>query len=53
MRDEAVEAGRYESKLWHDKHYPKTQLRTIEGSLSGNERVNAGPAGQSLRKGAT
>jgi hypothetical protein len=23
MRDEAVDAGRYESKLWHDKDYPK------------------------------
>ena len=25
MRDEAVDAGRYESKLWHDKDYPKVQ----------------------------
>ena len=43
MRDQAVEAGRYESKLWHDKDYPKIQLLTIEGWLSGNERVNAPP----------
>jgi hypothetical protein len=43
MRDEAVEVGRYESKLWHDKDYPKIQLLTIEGLLSGNGRVNAPP----------
>ena len=28
MHDEAVDAGRYESKLWHDKDYPKIQLLT-------------------------
>lgn len=43
MRDEAVDAGRYESKLWHDKDYPKIQLLTIEGLLSGKERVDAPP----------
>jgi hypothetical protein len=43
MPDEAVEAGRYESKLWHDKDYPKIQFLTIEGLLSGNARVNAPP----------
>lgn len=43
MRDQAVEAGRYKSNLWHDKDYPKIQLLTIEGWLSGNERVNASP----------
>lgn len=43
MRDEAVEAGRYESKLWHDKDYPKIQLLAIEGSLSGNGGGNAPP----------
>jgi hypothetical protein len=27
MRDEAVDAGRYELKLWHDKDYPKLQIQ--------------------------
>ena len=43
MRDEAVDAGRYESKLWHDKDYPKIQLLTIEGLLNKTERVDAPP----------
>ncbi|MBI3852397.1 MAG: hypothetical protein HY298_19245 [Verrucomicrobia bacterium] len=43
MRDEAVDAGRYESKFWHDKDYPKIQLLTIEGLLNGKERVDAPP----------
>ena len=43
MRDEAVDAGRYESKLWHDKDYPKVQILTIEGLLNQTERVNAPP----------
>jgi site-specific DNA-methyltransferase (adenine-specific) len=43
MREEAVDAGRYTSKLWHDKDYPKIQLLTIEGLLKGNERVEAPP----------
>ena len=41
MREEAADAGRYTSKLWHDKDYPKIQLLTIEGLLNGNERVEA------------
>jgi site-specific DNA-methyltransferase (adenine-specific) len=43
MREEAVDAGRYTSKLWHDKDYPKIQLLTIEGLLDGTERVEAPP----------
>ena len=43
MHDEAVDAGRYESKLWHDKDYPKIQLLTIEGLLNKTERVDAPP----------
>jgi site-specific DNA-methyltransferase (adenine-specific) len=43
MREEAADAGRYESKLWHDKDYPKIQILTIEGLLSGKERVEASP----------
>jgi hypothetical protein len=34
---------RYESKFWHDKDYPKIQILTIEGLLSGKERVEAPP----------
>jgi len=43
MREEAADAGRYESKLWHDKDYPKIQILTIEDLLSGKERVEAPP----------
>jgi adenine specific DNA methylase Mod len=43
MREEAADAGRYESKLWHAKDYPKIQILTIEGLLSGKERVEAPP----------
>jgi len=43
MREEAADASRYESKLWHDKDYPKIQILTIEGLLSGKERVEAPP----------
>jgi hypothetical protein len=35
--------GRYQSKLWHDKDFPKIQILTIEGLLSGQERVEAPP----------
>jgi hypothetical protein len=43
VSDEAADAGRYESKLWHDKDYPKVQILTIEGLLNQTERVNAPP----------
>jgi DNA modification methylase len=43
MREEAADAGRYTSKLWHDNDYPKIQILTIEGLLTGNERVGAPP----------
>jgi site-specific DNA-methyltransferase (adenine-specific) len=43
MRDEAADAGRYQSKLWHDKDYPKIQILTIEGLLDHTERVDAPP----------
>ncbi|MGO8699037.1 MAG: site-specific DNA-methyltransferase [Limisphaerales bacterium] len=43
MRVEAADAGRYTSKLWHDKDYPVIQILTIEGLLSGTERVEAPP----------
>ena len=43
MRTEAADAGRYASKLWHDKDYPRIQILTVEGLLDGNERVDAPP----------
>jgi hypothetical protein len=43
MREEAADAGRYQSRLWHEKDYPKIQILTIEGLLGGNERVEAPP----------
>jgi adenine specific DNA methylase Mod len=43
MRIEAAAAGRYASKLWHEKDYPKIQILTIEGLLDGTERVAAPP----------
>ncbi|MGP8199070.1 MAG: DNA methyltransferase [Limisphaerales bacterium] len=43
MREEAADAGRYTSKFWHDKDYPKIQILTIEGLLDGTERVEAPP----------
>ena len=43
MREEAADAGRYESKLWHKTDYPKIQILTIEGLLNGKERVEAPP----------
>jgi site-specific DNA-methyltransferase (adenine-specific) len=43
MREEAADAGRYTSKLWHDKDYPKIQILTIEGLLNGTERMEAPP----------
>ena len=53
MRDEAVEAGRYESKLWHDKDDPKIQILTVEGLLSGKERVDAPSQVNPFCQGAT
>jgi site-specific DNA-methyltransferase (adenine-specific) len=43
MRTEAADAGRFVSKLWHDKDYPKIQILTVEGLLDGTERVDAPP----------
>jgi len=43
MRTEAADAGRYTSKLWHDKDYPRIQILTVEGLLSGTERIDAPP----------
>src|SRR5207245_1525332 len=43
MRTEAADAGRFTSKLWHDKDYPRIQILTVEGLLSGSERIDAPP----------
>ena len=43
MRTEAAAAGRYSSKLWHDKDYPRIQILTVEGLLNGTERIDAPP----------
>jgi len=43
MRTEAADAGRFVSKLWHDKDYPRIQILTVEGLLNGIERVDAPP----------
>jgi hypothetical protein len=43
MCTEAADAGRFTSKLWHDKDYPRIQLLTVEGLLNGNERIDAPP----------
>jgi site-specific DNA-methyltransferase (adenine-specific) len=43
MRTEAADGGRFASKLWHDKDYPKIQILTVEGLLNGSERVDAPP----------
>jgi hypothetical protein len=43
MRNEAADAGCYQSKIWHEKDYPKIQILTIEGLLDGTERLDAPP----------
>ena len=43
MRTEAADAGRYSSKLWHDKDYPRIQILTVEGLLNETERIDAPP----------
>ena len=43
MRLEAADAGRYESKTWHKRDYPRLQILTVEGLLNGTERPSAPP----------
>jgi hypothetical protein len=43
MREEVADAGRYTSNFWHEKDYPKLQILTIEGLMSGKEHVEAPP----------
>ena len=43
MRTEAADAGRYTSKLWHDRDYPRVQILTVEGLLNSGERIDAPP----------
>jgi site-specific DNA-methyltransferase (adenine-specific) len=48
MVKEAIEAGRYKTKLYKD--HPKIQILTIEGLLSGKERVDAPPQANPFAK---
>lgn len=43
MREEAAEAGRYTANLYASKTFPKIQILTIEGLLSGTEQLDAPP----------
>ncbi len=53
MRAEAAEAGRYSSKLWHDKDYPRIQILTIEGLLNWHRAHRCPSAAKSFRHGRT
>jgi len=48
MRDEAADAGRYQSKLWHDKDYPKIQILTIAGLFEQHRASRCAAADESL-----
>ena len=50
MRNEAADAGRYTSKLWHEKEYPKIQILTVAGLLNKNERLDAPPQANPFAK---
>jgi hypothetical protein len=52
MKKEAVEAGRYTSKLWKKKDYPKIQILTIDGLLKGTERPDTPPLEDPFAKAA-
>jgi len=51
MRTEAADAGRYTSKLWHDKDYPRIQILTVEGLLNETECIDAPPQLNPFRNG--
>src|SRR5207249_3169576 len=53
MRTEAADAGRYTSKLWHDKDYPRIQILTVEGSAQRQRTHRRPAANQSIRNGRT
>jgi hypothetical protein len=48
MVKEAIEAGRYKTKLYKD--HPKIQILTVEGLLSGKERLDAPPQANPFAK---
>ncbi len=52
MREEASDAGRFKSSLWHERDYPKIQILTIEGLLSGRERIDVPPRDNPFAKAA-
>lgn len=43
MKKEAVESGRYTSALWTKRDYPRIQILTVDGLLSGTERPDTPP----------
>jgi hypothetical protein len=45
---EAIEAGRYKTKLYKD--HPKIQILTVEGLLSGKERLGVPPQANPFAK---
>jgi hypothetical protein len=49
MREEAADAGAYEATLYQKK-FPKIQILTIEGLLSGKERLDAPPQANPFAK---
>ena len=49
MVKEAIDAGRYTAKLYQ-KEYPKIQILTVEGLLSGTERLDAPPQANPFAK---
>ena len=49
MMKEAIEAGNYMTKLYHKEH-PKIQILTVEGLLSGKERLDAPPQANPFAK---
>jgi site-specific DNA-methyltransferase (adenine-specific) len=49
MVRESIEAGRYEAKLY-SREYPRIQILTVEGLLSGSERLEAPPQANPFAK---
>ena len=49
MVKEAIDAGRFKTKLYHEEH-PKIQILTVEGLLNGTERLDAPPQANPFAK---
>jgi hypothetical protein len=52
MLKEAIEAGRYKSTLFKTEH-PIMQIVTVEGLLTGKERLNLPPTANPFAKAGT